>query len=444
MRSLRGRLFLGSAGAVLVSIIVTVGVGALLVRRSAEQEARRSLAREADLLAAQERAAPTTPQRLASLGFFLATQQQRLSILTRAQAALLLPPDGAAVLRSGLPASGSVTIRGTRFFYAARPVGSKAVVLLRSAKLQAADWQPFGLSLLVAGLIGAGLAAVAALLLARAIARPVRRVANASRSLAVGENPAPIPAEGPEEVVALAQAFNHMSTELARAREAEKSFLLSVSHELKTPLTAISGHAEALAEGVLEPPLVAEVITREAKRLERLVRDLLDLARLNQPTFTVIKERVDLAEVAREVALRYETQARELGVSLDAGSSADAEAQADRDRVVQVVSNLIENALHCTPPGGRITVTTDAASIVVEDTGPGLASDDLPHAFERFYLHNRHGRDRRVRTGLGLAIVKELTEAMGGTVTISSRSGSGTRFVVRLPAVPENRATGKR
>jgi len=433
VNSLRARLFLGAASALLVSIILTVGIGALLVRRSAEHQARRSLDRQADLLAVQERTAPMIPERLANLGLFLATQQQRLSILSLDQAALLLPPAGAAALRSGRPADGDVTIRGTKFLYAARPVGTRAVVLLRAARFESDDWRPFGLSLLVAGLIGAGLAALFALLLTRAIARPIRRVAGAARSLAAGEQPASIPATGPDEAVALANAFNEMAAELERAHAAEKAFLLSVSHELKTPLTAISGHGEAISEGVIAPEAAGKVIVREAKRLDRLVRDLLDLARLNQRTFTVQRQPLDLAQIARAAATRYQAQAEALGVGIEVACSAEAAAVGDADRLLQVLSNLIENALRCTPAGGTVTVTASAGTLAVSDTGPGLAPDDLPRAFERFYLHGRYNRNPRLGTGLGLAIVKELVEAMGGSITVASRPGEGTEFTIMLP-----------
>ena len=441
MKSLRARLFVAVALTVLVSVAVTVGAGALLVRRSVQREAMKSLVRQADLLAVQERKAPATPERLANLGFFLATQEQRLAILSRSQAVLLLPADGGAALRAGRPAQGSVTIHGSRFLYAAHPVGQRAVVLLRSSALQAADWRPFVLSLLVAGLVGGALAAIAAFFLARATVRPIRRVAAASHSLAAGEQPGPIPVQGSDELVSLASAFNHMAEQLAGAREAEKAFLLSVSHELKTPLTAIVGHAEALAEGVIEPPAAGEVIVREARRLERLVRDLLDLARLNQQTFTVGRQTVDLTEIAREAVVRYEGQARTLGVSLAANSSSATRVEADPDRVLQVLSNLIENALRCTLSGGLVTVTAAHGSVVVEDTGPGLEGGDLPRAFERFYLYDRHRTNRSVGTGLGLAIVKELTEAMRGSVTVESSPGRGARFTVTLPTAGTGAAT---
>ena len=164
-------------------------------------------------------------------------------------------------MRAGAVASGSVDVRGTRFLYAARRNGGEAIVLLRPASRQAADWTPFALGLGLAGLVGAVLAALVALFLARAVARPIARASDASRALAAGERPEALPVSGPREASTLATSFNHLSNELARTQDAERSFLLSVSHELKTPLTAIRGHAEALEDGVLEAPGAAAVIS---------------------------------------------------------------------------------------------------------------------------------------------------------------------------------------
>ena len=133
---------------------------------------------------------------------------------------------------------------------------------------------------------------------------------------------------------------------------------------------------------------------------------------------------------------RHETEARRVGVSLVAEGSADAPAIGDPDRMLQVLSNLIENALRSTPAGGRVTVTASPGEVRIADTGPGLAPEDLPRAFERFYLHSRYGTNRGVGTGLGLAIVKELTEAMGGSVTVELGARGGTTFIVRLPRGP--------
>jgi two-component system sensor histidine kinase BaeS len=224
-----------------------------------------------------------------------------------------------------------------------------------------------------------------------------------------------------------------MAEQLARARAAEKQFLLSVSHELKTPLTAIRGYAEGVADGAFHMDEAVETISIEAARLERLVRDLLDLARMNRTDFSIHREKVDLATIAREAVQRYEGQAREFGVTLEAFAPEPAPAIGDPDRVLQVASNLVENALRLTPRGGVVRVFAEPGAIVVEDTGPGLSQEDLPRAFERFYLYSRYSSDRPVGTGLGLSIVKELTQGMGGSVEVDSAPGHGTRFTVRLP-----------
>ncbi|MGH3102533.1 MAG: HAMP domain-containing sensor histidine kinase, partial [Gaiellaceae bacterium] len=287
-------------------------------------------------------------------------------------------------------------------------------------------------------LIGAGaaavLAALAAFLLSRAISRPVRRVAEATRALAQEQSPTAVPVEGARELAVLAQSFNDLAVQLARARAAERSFLLSVSHELKTPLTAIRGYAEGLAEGAVPSSEAAETIGREAARLERLVRDLLDLARMNKSEFSVRREPIDLGAVAREAVLRYEAHARSFGVDLEAFAADPAPAIGDADRMLQIVSNLVENALRVTPPAGGVRVLATPGKIAVEDTGPGLRPEELPRAFERFYLYSRYGAERAVGTGLGLAIVKELAEGMGGTVEVTSVPGRRTTFAVRLPA----------
>jgi two-component system OmpR family sensor kinase len=429
VRSLRARQFAAIALAVVVSVVLALVIAAALVRRSVEHEALKALSRQAELVAVQQRGASRPAS---SLGVFFTTEQERLTIISLPQAAFLIP-HAAPALRAGEASQGKVRVGEQTYLYAARPVGQRAVVLLRPARLAASDWRPFTLAFVIAGLAGAGLAALIAFVLAGAVTRPIRRVAWASRLLAAGNRPGPLPVEGSHEVASLATAFNQMADELDRVKDAERAFLLSVSHELKTPLASIRGHGEALLEHVIDVPKAGAVIVQEAKRLERLVRDLLDLAGLSQRAFAVRREAVDLSELAEEAARRHATEADRVGVTLVADAQAAAPATGDHDRVVQVLSNLIENALRSTPAGGTVTVAAEPGALTVADTGPGLAPEDLPRAFERFFLYSRYGQNRAVGTGLGLAIVKELTEAMGGSVTVRSRPGKGTSFVVRLP-----------
>jgi signal transduction histidine kinase len=167
-----------------------------------------------------------------------------------------------------------------------------------------------------------------------------------------------------------------------------------------------------------------------------LVQDLLDLARLDQRAFTIRQEPVDLADVARTVEELLRPRAVEFGVGLSVQTPVAGAVFADRDRAIQVVANLVENALRVTPANGVVTIRTGDATIAVHDTGPGLTPDDQVHAFDRFFLYRRYGADRSVGSGLGLAIVKELTTAMNGTVEIASASGSGATFTIRLPLAP--------
>ena len=420
MISLRTRLRLAIGASVLAGVSVSSLVGAYLVRRSLEQNAFSGLQRQVGLLAQQD-VHPAPGQ----LGRFLATQDERLSVLPKQQARLLLPDKP----------TGSITINGHDYLYATKASGNDIVVLLRTASSVRAESRPFWVALATAGGIGCLLAVAAAAVLARSIARPVLRVARASSRLAEGRDPEPLAIAGPTELQSLAASFNTMADQLRRARAAERSFLLSVSHELKTPLTAIRGYSEALDEGVLTPQRAVKVIRTEAASLERLITDLINLARLDQQRFDIHPRTVDLADVARESATRHAARARDLGVQLVVESDPSALATADPDRLLQAVSNLIENALRCTPRGGKVALVAQQGKLTVKDTGPGIAPDEVARAFERFFLYRRYNGNRPVGTGLGLAIVRELAQAMGGEARVAT-SPTGTEFTIALP-VPD-------
>ena len=428
MVGLRTRLFQAIAVIVVLCVGLTLALGLLLTRRAVDKATLQDVVHQAALIAERERVAVSPFTYLKALEPYLKQQHEIYH-----SSAAGLPAAAKAQLKQGNAAEGTVTFDGTRYFFAAQPVEGRAFVLMRRTSVTTTQWTPFVWALLIAALAGAGLAGVAALLLARRIVGPVQRVAAAARTLARGSHPEPVPVEGAAELATLAVAFNDLAEQLARARQAERSFLLSVSHELKTPLTSIRGWAEALADGAVDAHDAAETVAAEAARLERLVKDLLDLARMNRTDFSVHPTDVDLAEVASDAVRRYQQQAAAFGVDLNAVSDGHAPAVADADRALQVVSNLVENALRLTPRGGEVRVVTAPGLLRVEDTGPGLKPEDHNRAFERFYLHERYGRERPVGTGLGLAIVKELTEAMGGSVAVASEPDRLTSFTVRLP-----------
>lgn len=434
MRTLRARLFAAIALVALLSLALALALGALVTRRAVERNTLRDVSAQFDLLVEREREAILPFSRLRSLQEFLDRQHERVLQVPLDGSSALLPPEQAAQLRRGARLDGAIETDGTRYLYAARLVNGKGFMLLRPASSTNSAWRPHITGLVLAALATAAIAALIAFLLARAIARPVRRVAEATRGLAdSAAEPPLVPVEGPRELALLAESFNEVAVALARAREAERAFLLSVSHELKTPLTAIRGYAEGLGEGALPADDAAATILRESHRLERLVGDLLDLARMNKAEFSVRREPLDLAAIAQEALSRYEAQARDFGVTLEATGGDGATAIGDADRALQVVSNLVENALRLAPAGGLVRIVTEPGSIRVEDTGPGLRPEDLEQAFDRFYLYDRYGRERPVGTGLGLAIVKELAQGMGGGVSAESTPGRLTVFTVRLP-----------
>jgi two-component system, OmpR family, sensor kinase len=433
--SLRARLLAAVGLVAVVCVALSLTIGAVLARRAVERNTLRDVSAQADLIADRERVALTPlGQGLESVDPVLDEQRERIVKPPLDGSSPYLPADEAQRLRRGDAVDQVVTIEGARYFYAARLVGGKALVLLRPTDTIQSAWLPHFEGLLV----GAGAAVILAILaafgLARAIARPVGRVAEATKRLAVEGKAAPVPVEGSRELAALASSFNDMADQIERARAAERAFLLAVSHELKTPLTAIRGYAEALAEGVLPVEEGIATIQREAVRLEALVQDLLQVARMNRSEFTVRSEQIDLAAAAAEAVRRHEAKARSFGVLLEADGDGPAPATGDAERMLQVVSNLVENALRLTPEGGSVRIHTAPGLLAVEDTGPGLKAEELPHAFERFYLTSRYRGERPVGTGLGLAIVKQLVEGMGGSVEVTSAPGGPTRFTVRLPA----------
>lgn len=240
-----------------------------------------------------------------------------------------------------------------------------------------------------------------------------------------------MPLEGTAELDELAVAFNGMSDQLALARDAERGVLLSVSDDLRTPLTSIRGYAEGIEGGTVEPREAAAVVARESGRLERLVGDLLALARLRQGVLEVRREQVDLAAVAREAEERLRPRAREAGVEI-AVEGGEAPALADHGRALQVVTNLLDNAIRVSPRGAAVTIAASPGEVSVSDRGPGIPVAEIPHAFERFHLRSRTGGSPD-GAGLGLAIVRELSEAVGGGAVVENLDGGGARFTVRLP-----------
>ena len=259
-----------------------------------------------------------------------------------------------------------------RVLYAARIADGRVLVATRAASLPGSTWRPFLRIFFWSALIGAGLAALAAWLVSRRIADPISRVAEASQRVAAGERPEPVPETGARELVTLGTSFNHMSAELDRARTAERDFLLSVSHELKTPLTALRGYGEALTDGTVPAAEAGAVIGREAARLERLVGDLLELGRTHHADFSVRSEPVAMAAMVQDVTDAYRARAAEQRIAIDARTDTAGEVMADPDRVVQVLSTWSKTPCGSpTPGGGGHDHRRAGATTTVADRRPG-------------------------------------------------------------------------
>ena len=276
----------------------------------------------------------------------------------------------------------------------------------------------------------------AAVLLGRRLARPVREAADAAHRIAGGELSARVPEPSPtdrDELAELQRSINHMADSLERGRVLEQQFLLSVSHDLRTPLTSIRGYAEGIHDGHVEPARGAAVIRQEAQRLERLVSDLLLLAKLQSRSFSLDMVDLDLAAAAHTAA--EGAAGATTDVVVHAITSGPVPVRADPDRLAQVLANLVENGAKYARANVFVScrVEGDRAVCTVDDDGPGIADADLPHVFERLYTARQRPDRTENPSGLGLAIVRELVTAMGGDVAAGAAPNGGARLSFWLP-----------
>jgi two-component system, OmpR family, sensor kinase len=294
--------------------------------------------------------------------------------------------------------------------------------------------------LLIAFAGGLLVAAAFAWYLSRRITSPVLELSQAADQVSRGHYDVAVPeVPGGGEIGLLADRFREMAARLSEAEELERNFLMSVSHELRTPLTAIRGHVEALREGVVtdEEMRLASltVIAAEAERLERLVGDVLDLAKLDARRFTVLHEEVDMGRLVDRAFVTFGEEARRRGIDYRCAVDAKPVIVTDGDRVLQIISNLLSNAFRWTPDGGSIELELKAANgtvcVAVDDSGPGIPAGERERIFRPFWSRDGGG------TGLGLAIARELAAALGGEIRLKSSPERGSRFELVLPSAPE-------
>jgi signal transduction histidine kinase len=307
--------------------------------------------------------------------------------------------------------------------------------------------------ILRAGVVALLLSLVLAYLVARWVADPLQRLVAASHQVP-NVDLAALPQGGPREVQDLVSAYKAMLGRVQSSQQSQRDFVANVSHEMKTPLTSIQGFAQAILDGTAQTPSeqqqAAEIIYSEAGRMHRMVVNLLDLARLDAGTAKFTFEPLDLMALLRNVGEKFALQARQAGVTLqvqpaqqDAGLPL---VPGDGDRLTQVLTNLVDNALRHTPSGGQVLLSAslepDAICATVSDTGEGISPEALPHIFERFYRADpsrRGGGDHGA--GLGLAIAREIALAHHGTLTAESQPGRGSTFTLRLPITSPDATT---
>jgi signal transduction histidine kinase len=295
---------------------------------------------------------------------------------------------------------------------------------------------------------GGGIALLLSLVLAFVVARwvadPLQGLVAASKHVPVAETE-PVSERGPREVREFTRAFNAMLERVRSSQTSQRNFVANVSHELKTPLTSVQGFAQAILDGTAstatEQKQAAEVIYNESGRMHRMVLDLLDLARLDAGTADLKMAQVDMRVLLDSIMEKFSLQAQKNGINLVLDTPPDLPSLiADGDRLAQVFTNLVDNALRYTSSGGQVTLQAQSdqteMEIRVADTGSGIPADAIPHIFERFYQadpsrlgEGKHG------AGLGLAIVHEIVAAHSGRITVRSQEGLGTTFTVHLPLV---------
>ena len=315
------------------------------------------------------------------------------------------------------------------------PLG--AIVVATSKGELRSQLVPLLQRLAIAFAAGLVIAAALGVYLSGRITKPVRRLAKAADEVAEGRYDVAVPdVPGRDEIADLAESFREMARRLAESEELERNFLMTVSHELRTPLTAIRGHVEALREGLVEDPEARaaslDVIAAEGARLERLVGDVLDLAKLDARRFTVLREEVDMSRLVDQAFAVFGEEAKKRDIDYVHRASAEPVILSDGDRVLQIITNLLANAFRWTPNGGRVGLELAAENgrvhVAVEDTGPGIRAEERERIFRPFWTHDGMG------TGLGLAIARELALALGGKIELDTTLGQGSRFVLVLPS----------
>ncbi len=470
MNSLGTRLFAAFL-AIIVLVILLVGFALLVLLRDNPAIERGTITRLNDVVRTVARQnPPPLNARLEALTLYaqqVAEIYEVRVLVAEANGRVLADSDssGALVVRlnpalsrpdPALPPGGEVgRVRDANrrlWLYVTLPLGPDRFVAfaLEQPRLPALAYfvENLALPLTEAGCLAGLLAVVLAVLIARSIASPLHRMAGVAQSIARGDYSHVAPAAGPDEVRALGQSLNVMSAQVQAAAQAQRDFVANVSHELKTPLTSIQGFAQAMLDGAAASPEAlhrsARIIFDEAERMRRLVEELLDLARLDAGAGAMQRAPVDLGLILQSMADRFAPRAAEKRIGLTVNAGTLPSLIGDSDRLAQVFTNLVDNALKHTPTGGHVTLGASPApggvEVIVRDSGLGIPAEDLSRIFERFYQVDK-SRAHAGGAGLGLAIAKGIVETHGGKISVHSVVGAGTTFRVFLPAAQADDTT---
>jgi two-component system OmpR family sensor kinase len=448
--------------AVAVAAAVVAGVvGAAMIRHTAADVTRNYLANQADVVQDQLTGSdPGYRTGLARLADVFARQGISLVTVSRtgrvagadAQAVQLATDAGVGAMTAGQSKSDTVATAGRTQLIEARAVPGRGFALVASADIGAATERSLQRRVGLALLIGLVAAVTGGLVVARLVTRPLRRTAETARAMGAGSRQTRAPVAGPSEVADVATAVNELADALQHSESRQRQFLTSVSHELRTPLAAISGQAEALSDGIVpgaEVSQVGQTIRAESARLERLVSDLLDLARLGADSFRLEVGPCDLSALLREMAAVWQVRCDQRGVSLALSvPPAPVVVETDARRVRQVLDGLAENALRLLGTGQVLVLSLAVpgpvehpvravpavrAVLEVRDSGPGLLPEDYPVAFEQGVLHERYRGRRPGGAGLGLALAASLVTRLGGSITAYSAPEGGVCMRIELP-----------
>jgi signal transduction histidine kinase len=295
------------------------------------------------------------------------------------------------------------------------------------------------LTLVYGALIGGVIALVLGVVLSRTLTHPIRELTKATHAVSEGDLSQQVPVRSKAELGELARAFNKMSSELSRSVNARKQMTADIAHELRTPLSLILGHAEAVHDGVLPPTRENfEIIRDEAARLEHLINDLRTLSLADAGELSIQRQTVEPQRLVQEVAslYQYQSQRKNITFSLDIAPHLPT-IEVDPGRMTQVLTNVLDNALRHTPEGGNIVLSAkernDQVELAIQDSGPGLKAEDLGRIFGRFYRADPSRQREDGGSGLGLAIARSIVQAHGGQVWAESQSGNGLKVIITLP-----------